>query len=112
MAERSARLKTSRFKGANAEAEAELCAAFLALRDADECRRFLVDLCTPKEIADLADRWRVARLLDEGQLSYRDIHAQTGVSVTTVGRVARFLQQENFQGYRLVLDRRKNKRKS
>lgn len=91
----------------NALAEADLCAALLALRDADECRRFLHDLCTPKEIADLSDRWLVARLLDEGQLSYRAIHERTGVSVTTVGRVARFLEQEEFQGYRRIIDRLK-----
>lgn len=88
-------------------AESDLCDALLALRDADECRRFLRDLCTPKEIADLSDRWLVARLLDEGKLSYRAIHEQTGVSVTTVGRVARFLEQEDFQGYRRILDRLK-----
>ena len=87
------------------KAEKDLIAAFLSLETADEGRRFLKDICTPKEIADLADRWLVARLLDEGKLSYREIHAQTGVSVTTVGRVARFLQQENYHGYRLVLDR-------
>src|SRR5262249_41773449 len=51
-----------------------------------------------------SDRWLVARLLDEGGHSYREIHALTGVSVTTIGRVARFLQQEPHQGYRLVLD--------
>jgi TrpR-related protein YerC/YecD len=92
----------------DAKAETDLIATILALRTADEVRRFLYDLCTPKEIADLSDRWWVARLLDEGELSYRDIHARTGVSVTTIGRVARFLQQENFQGYRLLLDRRKS----
>src|ERR1700761_8831448 len=96
-------------KPTDAKAMKDLIAAFLALKDADECRRFLLDICTPKEIADLSDRWMVARLLDEGKLSYREIHAQTGVSVTTVGRVARFLQQENFQGYRLVLDRSKKR---
>jgi TrpR-related protein YerC/YecD len=93
------------------EAESELAAALLSLRDAGEVHRFLRDMCTPKEIADLAGRWRVARLLDEGKLSYREIHGKTGVSVTTVGRVARFLQQESFQGYRLVLDRMKKRRK-
>ncbi len=95
-------------KPVKAKAEKELIEALLQLRDADECRRFLRDLCTPKEIADLADRWLVAQLLEQGQHSYRDIHELTGVSVTTIGRVARFLQQENFQGYRLVIDRMKN----
>jgi len=99
----------NRFKPVNAKAEADLFETIVALRNADECYNFLYDLCTPKEIADMADRWWVARLLEEGKLSYREIHAHTGVSVTTVGRVARFLQQEPFQGYRLMLDRRKSK---
>ncbi len=99
----------NRFKQVNVKAEAELFEALVMLRDAEECRRFMYDLCTPKEIADLADRWWVARLLEEGKMSYREIHAHTGVSVTTVGRVARFLQQESFQGYRLMLDRKKGK---
>ncbi len=96
-------------KPVNAKAEKDLIEAILALRDADECRRFLRDICTPKEITDLADRWLVARLLDEDKLSYRDIHTRTGVSVTTIGRVARFLQQENYGGYRLLLNRMKKK---
>jgi TrpR-related protein YerC/YecD len=82
--------------------------AFLRLTTPDEVARFLHDLCTPQEIADFIDRWQVARLLDDGQLSYREIHAQTGVSVTTVGRVARFLTEERYKGYRLVLDRIKD----
>jgi TrpR-related protein YerC/YecD len=93
-------------------AEKDLIEALLALRDDGEARRFLSDICTPKEIADLADRWWVARLLDQGGLSYRDIHALTGVSVTTIGRVARFLQQEPHRGYRLVIDRLNKARRS
>lgn len=82
-----------------------LVRALLSLRDADECRKFLTDLCTRKELRELAERLVIARLLDAGGLSYRDISAATGASTTTVGRVARFLQQEPHQGYRLVLDR-------
>ncbi|MDD4616165.1 MAG: YerC/YecD family TrpR-related protein [Alphaproteobacteria bacterium] len=93
----------------DSKAVKDLLDAFLALENTDECRRFLMDICTPKEIADLADRWMIARLLDEGKLSYREIHAETGVSITTVGRVARFLQQEDYHGYRLLLDRMKKK---
>lgn len=95
---------------AKAKAEKELIEALLSLKNADEMQRFLRDVCTPQEIADLSDRWCVARILDEGRHSYREIHELTGVSVTTIGRVARFLQQENFQGYRLVLDRLKAKK--
>lgn len=82
-----------------------LVRALLSLRDAGEYRKFLTDICTPKEVRDLAERLVIARLLDAGGLSYRDISAATGASTTTVGRVARFLQQEPHQGYRLVLDR-------
>ncbi len=108
---RQPRIKAAHFKAIDARLETDLLSSLLLLRTTDEARRFFYDLCTPKEIADMADRWLVARLLDEGKLSYRDIHKQTGVSVTTVGRVARFLQQESFQGYRMILDRRSAKHK-
>jgi TrpR-related protein YerC/YecD len=84
---------------------AALCDALLALRTNDECRSFLADLCTPNEVNALAERWVIARLLDGGDMSYRDISAATGASTTTVGRVARFLQQEPHEGYKLVLNR-------
>lgn len=83
----------------------DLAAALCAVKDADEMERFLVDLCTPAELRALSERWRVAQLLDAGGTSYRDINAQTGVSTTTIGRVARFLKDEPHQGYRAVLDR-------
>ena len=48
--------------------------------------------------------WHVARLLDGASLSYRDIHDATGVSTTTIVRVARFLRQERNRGYRRAID--------
>ena len=87
----------------------DLCAALLQLKNADECRSFLTDLCTPAEIKALSERWVIARLLDTGTESYRDISSLTGASTTTVGRVARFLEREPFHGYRLILDRLKKK---
>ena len=94
----------------NAEDVSALCEALLSVTTTDEVRRFLRDLTTPGELQALAERWRVARLLDAGELSYRDISSETGVSTTTVTRVARFLSQEDHQGYRLVLDRMENER--
>jgi TrpR-related protein YerC/YecD len=82
-----------------------LCRALLAPRGPEEMARLLADLCTPAEIRSLAERWHVARLLDAGELSYREIHEATGVSTTTIVRVARFLRQEPHAGYRLALDR-------
>jgi TrpR-related protein YerC/YecD len=81
--------------------------AFLRLKTPVEVQRFLLDVCTPAEVEALAQRWWVAQLLDEGKLSYREIHDVSGASITTVTRVARFLNQEKYQGYRLVLSRSK-----
>jgi TrpR-related protein YerC/YecD len=86
---------------------APLSEALLAIRDQAEAERFLRDLLTPGEIRTLVERWRVARLLDEGGYSYREIAEKTGASTTTVTRVARFLSQEPWQGYRTILDRLK-----
>jgi TrpR-related protein YerC/YecD len=67
--------------------------------------RLLTDPCTPAELRSLAERWHVARLLDAGKLSYREIHEATGVSTTTIVRVARFLKQESNRGYALAIER-------
>ena len=79
--------------------------AFTRLENKDEVKRFMTDLCTPGEIAAFAERLKIARLLHQDNLSYRDIAAKTGASTTTVARVARFLKQEPYEGYKLVLKR-------
>ena len=86
----------------------DLCEALLTPRDADEMARLLSDLCTPAEVRTLAERWHVARLLGQTDLTYRDIHDATGVSTTTIVRVARFLRQEPYQAYQLAIDRMGN----
>jgi TrpR-related protein YerC/YecD len=83
----------------------DLCDALLTAQSRDEMRRLLVDLCTPVEIRTMAERWHVARLLDDTGLTYREIHDLTGVSTTTIVRVGRFLRQEPHKGYRRALDR-------
>ena len=74
--------------------ERALYSAVAALKTTDECRAFFRDLCTPAEIQAMADRWAVVDHLNRG-LPYREIHRLTGVSVTTIGRVARFLASGN-----------------
>ena len=83
---------------------ADLCSALLTPKTVPEMERLLLDLCTPAEIRTLAERWHVARLLDGTSLSYREIHDATGVSTTTVVRVARFLREERNLGYRRAID--------
>jgi len=85
--------------------DSSLLEAFSSFKNTEELERFLVDLCTPSELRALKARWQVAQLLDTDEMSYRDISEKTGASTTTVGRVARFLNEEPHQGYRLALDR-------
>jgi TrpR-related protein YerC/YecD len=84
-------------------AERELCRALAAMDTMEDCRSLLRDLCTPAELEALSDRWRVVKPLLDGK-PYREIHDETGVSVTTIGRVARFLDR-GFGGYKVALQR-------
>ncbi len=82
---------------------APLLKAVQAMRSEAELRALLLDLCTPAELEAIADRWRVVPLLLEG-IAYREIHDRTGVSVTTIGRIARCLDL-GAGGYRLAAER-------
>ncbi|MDI7246483.1 MAG: YerC/YecD family TrpR-related protein [Bacillota bacterium] len=75
----------------------------LSLRTVDECYRFFEDLCTVGEIKALAERFRVAQMLDDG-FTYAEIAEETGASTATISRVKRFLHY-GADGYRLILDR-------
>lgn len=75
-------------------AEESLCRALLGLRNSAEMRAFLRDICTPAELEALVDRWNVVPYILEG-MPYREIHERTAVSITTIGRVARFISQGN-----------------
>ena len=88
----------------------DLAQALLALESKEEMMSFLKDLCTPQEITALAERWRVAQILHEGDLSYREIHDQTGASLGTIVRVARFLKDEQNQGYTTAITKITKKR--
>jgi TrpR-related protein YerC/YecD len=81
----------------------DLFEALLLLSSKQEAKNFFKDLCTPQEISALSERWRVCQLLEVGNFSYREIHALTGASLTTIGRVARFLKDEANNGYSVML---------
>jgi TrpR-related protein YerC/YecD len=84
--------------------------AVLSLRTVDECYRFFEDLCTVAEISSLAQRFKVARMLDQG-LTYSEISRLTGASSATISRVKRFLHY-GADGYRIVLDRMRHQGES
>ena len=86
----------------NAQIDA-LFEAILKLEDREDCRLFLEDLCTVKEIRALAQRLEIARRLDRGD-SYVSTVEHTGASSATVSRVNRCLEY-GPGGYRLMLGR-------
>ncbi|OCH97414.1 YerC/YecD family TrpR-related protein [Legionella jamestowniensis] len=80
-----------------------LMQAISSIKNQEEAIAFFTDLCTPAEIEAMADRWEVVPLLRKN-IPYRTIHEQTGVSVTTITRVARCLTLGSG-GYQLIADR-------
>ena len=72
------------------EAMDRLFQSFLKLESVDECYAYFEDLCTIKELNDMAQRLEVATLLRQG-LSYQKITEQVDVSTATIGRVSKCL---------------------
>lgn len=77
--------------------------AILALPDKGAAERFFRDLCTRKELHDMAQRWQVVCLLDAGR-HYGEISRETGASTATVTRIAQWLHH-GTGGYREALAR-------
>lgn len=81
--------------------------AILALKDEEECYRFFDDLCTVGEIQVMAQRWMVAKMLDEGE-TFSAINEKTGVSSATITRVRKCLVY-GADGYARMIDRLSSK---
>lgn len=85
----------------------ELFKGILSLDSVEECYNFFEDLCTITELRAMAQRFQVAKMLDQGQI-YSDIVRETGASTATISRVNKCLIY-GTDGYRMVLDRAKEK---
>lgn len=85
------------------EATDMLVKALLSLENEEECYRFLEDICTYKEMLDLAQRLQVAGMLRR-KVTYSDIVHETGMSTATISRVNRAMLY-GAGGYKTVLDR-------
>ncbi|QIW10411.1 YerC/YecD family TrpR-related protein [Francisella sp. LA112445] len=84
----------------------DLYKVFTNFESVDEAKLFLEDLCTPVDLMAMAARWRVVKELKKDK-SYRQIHAETGVSLTTISRVARCLTY-GTNGYNTIYNKIKN----
>ena len=81
--------------------------AVLKLKTKEDCRKFFEDICTIKEVQDLAQRLEVASLLSSGK-NYQEVCKQTGASTATISRVSRCINY-GAGGYSIVLDNSKEK---
>lgn len=68
-----------------------LFALILQLDNMEDCRALFDDLCTRKEVENMAERLYAAKLLAEGN-TYNQVMAQSDISSATLSRVSRCLQ--------------------
>ena len=63
----------------------------VSLESVEDCRALLEDLCTAKEVENMAERCYAAQLLIEGN-TYQQVMAQVDISSATLSRVSRCVQ--------------------
>ena len=85
----------------------QLCEVIASLKNKKQAANFLEDICTISEYKALAQRFEVARLLNEG-VKYEGIVERTGASTATISRVKRCLVYGK-DGYKTALDNLNNK---
>ena len=85
------------------EAIDRLFSSILNLETIDDCYSYFEDLCTVKEVQDMAQRLETAILLDNGE-NYQTISEKVGISTATIGRVSKCLKY-GTGGYRNAIDK-------
>lgn len=72
----------------------------VSLQSEEDCKAFFEDLCTVKEVENMAERCFAARLLMEGN-TYSQVMSQAEISSATLSRVSRCVQYG--KGYAKIL---------
>lgn len=88
-------------KKVTAEMIDDLYALIVSMKTVEDCRLLFDDLCTYKEIEQMAQRVRAAKLLLEGK-TYQQVIEETEISSATLSRVSRCVQSGG--GYTKFLD--------
>lgn len=83
--------------------------AILSLESVEECYQFFEDACTVKEITDIAQRLKSAKMLASGS-NYTEVSKETGMSTATISRVNKCLEYGSG-GYKMVIERLEGKQK-
>lgn len=79
----------------------ELYEAIVSLNSVEECGMLFEDLCTYKEVEQMAQRLKAAKLLIDGK-TYTEVIAETGISSATLSRVSKCVQR-GAGGYHSVI---------
>ena len=77
--------------------------AILSLENMEECDTFFEDLCTMKELADMAQRLEAAKMLLDGK-TYEQIVRAVEISTATISRINRCIQY-GTGGYQAIIER-------
>lgn len=75
----------------NSYSTERLFKVILNLKTVEECQAFFDDICTIKEIQDIAQRLDTAILLNDGY-NYQSITKRLGISTATISRVSKCLK--------------------
>ena len=78
----------------------ELFDTILQLKTQEDCAAFFADLCTEKEVENMAERLAAARLLLEGK-TYLQVIEAVDISSATLSRVSRCVRHGT--GYRRMV---------
>lgn len=87
-------------KGTDNKMTDDLYDLIASLKSREDCRALFSDMCTNKEIEQMAQRIYAARLLIEGK-TYNQVIEETDISSATLSRVSRCVQYG--EGYRKFL---------
>ena len=82
----------------------ELYKAFSLLENEEEAKNFLFDICTEGELAAMAQRLKVAKMLTD-KVPYGEIEKETAASSATISRVSNYLNKKGANGYKTILER-------
>jgi len=72
----------------------ELIQVFAQISDFEEMKSFIEEILTPKEIEDLALRWKLLQELDKGK-TQRSIASKYGISLCKITRGSKLLKKDH-----------------
>ena len=81
----------------------ELYKAIIEISSEEECKLFLEDLCTIKELESMSQRLKSAKMILNDK-TYNEIINETGISSATLSRVSKCVRHGNG-GYKTVIDK-------